>query len=217
MNKMKLVYLFLIIFLLGNSLSVMSIPDEPDYLYIAKDRVTLSAGEAYGMKIQLNDTYPIENYGFGTNVYIVSFEGNLTLQLAHYPSGTYVDMGRDVKRYQKNVTLNAETYPAAYKREKNVTVPEEEIIFVPIHAFGYNGLEDRDNAWKTFFFNITSSGVGNVTLYFDIIGIHDPTTDIVTSPLPTFLMLVSLVVFAVGRRYLTKYKVCGSSLQFNRG
>ncbi len=203
-NKMKLVSLFLIIFLLGNSLSVMSKSDEPDYLYIAKDRVTLSAGEAYGMKIQLNDTYPIENYNYVTNVYIVSFEGNLTLQLAHSPSGTYVDMERDVKRYQKNVTLDAETYPAAYKREKNVTVPEEEAISVSIHGFGYIGLEDRDNAWRTFFFNITSFGVGNVTLYFNVIGTHIPTTDMVTSPLPTLPALMALAFASFAKSYFNK-------------
>ncbi len=175
-----------------------------DHIFLTEDRITLQAGDVYGRQIQLNDTYDITAYSFGTDVYIVTFDGNLTLNLAHFPSGTYEGMDQDVKRYQRNVTLNPEDYPDAYRRAIDATVSEEEVLSVPMHRFGLVDLDgepmrDRDEAWKVFFFNITVTGVGNVTLYYSTNGIHLPTLDDTRAPIPMQSIFMGLLVVVLGK------------------
>ncbi len=211
-NEMKTVYLLLTLILLGIPLTGISQTTDPDYLYLAEDKITLHAGDSYGKQIQLNDTYL--SYYYDTVVYIVSYLGNLTINLAHFPSGTYEGMEQELTRYQRNVTLNPEKYPAAYRRAENTTVPEEEAIYVSMHSFGPTefagkSFEDREAAWKTFSFNITVTGVGNVTLYYQTIGTHKPTTDVINAPLPVMPILVALLVVASSTRYLHKRQRMG--------
>ncbi|RMG41757.1 MAG: hypothetical protein D6732_02105 [Methanobacteriota archaeon] len=209
MNEMRNAYVIIAIGLLLNAVLVTSQTQEPDYLYIANERVTLNAGDSYGRQIMLNDSYPIENYDLGTNVYIVSFDGNLTLTLAHFPSGTYAGMEQEVNRYRRTISLNPVEYPIAYKRAMNTSIENEEPFSVSMHDFGLLGLdkkpmEDRDKAWNPFFFNISVSGTGEVTLEYRIIGTHYPTPDKVDTPFQIFSIAVAFVIAATSMRYNRK-------------
>ncbi len=214
MNKMKRILLILVVGLLLNGLLVSSRNDEPDYLYFAKERVSLNAGDSYQIQIEINDSYPIQNYNLVTNVYIVSFEGNLTVNLAHFPSGTYEGMEQDLKRYQRTVHLNSTSYSYAYLRDMNASIEGEDPISVGIHDFVLEDLnnetldkilKERDKAWNPFYFNITVFGEGYVTLYFETAGAHRPWPDVIDAPLPVLPVLVSLILVPF-RRYIQKNK-----------